>query len=197
MVDVRHLATPVHVRVPELLLASANPGAPDRRLLLCDPDQDHLARATFPGRRLDQGSGDGLFVLALLEVPDRDALGLGPALYRLYVTPADLSESGRRRDLVAPLPVEEDADQPDRLQLGHVGLQEDAVDRSHSQGHLVAEQHRIIGHSEPPRLATRRLSRGGTSGRPRRSQPLGGMRLLATSRTGRSRQTCSIAALAT
>ena len=77
------------------------PAAPDRRLLLGDPEQDDPALAAVGGGRLDERPGDRFLVLALGEADDRDVVRGRPALELGGVALTDLAEGGRTRDPVA------------------------------------------------------------------------------------------------
>ncbi len=57
----------------------------------------------------------------------------------------NLTEGSRRGDL-EPAAIEELADLADRLELGHVRLQKEAIDRPTAQGDVVTKQGGIIGH---------------------------------------------------
>jgi hypothetical protein len=50
--------------------------------------------------------------------------------------------------LEASLPVKKHAHLADGLQLGHVRLEEDAIDRAAGQRDVLAQQGGIIGHGE-------------------------------------------------
>jgi hypothetical protein len=91
------------------------------------------------GRCLDQRPGELLFVLTLGEVVHRDVVGLGEAVHLGDVRRADPAERRRRRDPKPALLAQEVADHPDRLQLGHIALQEDPVDRPAGERHVVAQ----------------------------------------------------------
>src|SRR6266481_5092004 len=90
-----------------------------------------------------------LFVLALFEVHDGNMLSLGKAVNLLHVFLPDLAKRSRGRNLVLPLPAQENADFTHGLQLRYVCLQEDAIDRSTPQRHVISEQSTIVGHDNP------------------------------------------------
>ena len=74
-----------------------------------------------------------------------------------HVSIADLAKGGRRRNLEPSLPAQEDAHLSDRLKLWHVGLQEDSVDGTAMQRHVIPQQSGIISHGKPPILSDCRL----------------------------------------
>src|ERR1700737_3783702 len=78
---------------------------------------------------------------------------------------------------------EKPAHLPDRLELGHIGLEKNTIDRAAGQRHVVAQQRGIIGHGVALLVwNTRRLHRrrGPHLGSPLLAAYLGGMRSLAT-----------------
>jgi hypothetical protein len=121
-----------------LLLALSLPGSPDRSLLLSDANQ-HDPVLAFPSGRLQIRTGGFLFVLSLLEPHHRDAFRLGELMDGLDIRLPDLAEGGRGRDFELPLPTEEDADLPHRLELRHVSLKEDAVEGTTLERHPVSK----------------------------------------------------------
>src|SRR5438552_13874299 len=80
-----------------------------------------------------QRLGDLFLVVTLGEVANGNAVSFGPAVDRGHVGFADLAEGSRRWDRKTTLVIEEQAHLADRLQLGHVGLQNDAIDRTTRQ----------------------------------------------------------------
>src|SRR5215467_1852050 len=73
VVDEGHLAGPVHMRVASFLLSFPGPRSPNRCLLLRDPDQNHSVLAIVR-RRFQIRASNFLFVLALLEMHDRNMM---------------------------------------------------------------------------------------------------------------------------
>src|SRR5438132_2104555 len=146
MVDEPHLAAPLHVGVPGLLLPLLLPRAPGRGFLLSNPNEDHPAMAALFGRGTQQRLSDLLLVFFLGEVANGNTVGFGPAVDLGHIGFADLAEGGRRGNRKATLPMQKPAHLADGLQLGHVRLQEDAIDRATGQRDVVAQQRGIIGH---------------------------------------------------
>jgi hypothetical protein len=68
-----------------------------------------------------------------------DAVLTGEAFDGLGVLLTDLPEGRRRWNPEAPLPAQERAHLPDCLQLGHVPLQEDPVQRPALEGHVIPQ----------------------------------------------------------
>src|SRR5437588_1403696 len=146
VVDQHHLAAPLHVWVGGLLLPLRLPRAPGGRLLLGNADQHHLAVPTRFSCSTDEWFGDGLLVLAFGEVANGDTLGLRPAVNSRYVGFTDLAEGRRGRDPEATLSIQKQAHLADRLELGDIRLQKEAVDRTAAQRDVVVQQGGIIGH---------------------------------------------------
>jgi hypothetical protein len=104
---------------------------------LRDADHHH-PEATLALGTLEVLAGDLLFDIALDEPHDRDlVLGHEP-VDRLHVAAADPSQHRRRRD---PEPaIQQEPDHlPLRLQPRDVPLQEQPVDRSDPEGHVIGE----------------------------------------------------------
>jgi len=72
-------------------------------------------------------------------VHDRNALALGKFVDSLDVRLTDLAKRNRRRELKLPLPAQEDTHLSDRLKLGYIGLQEDSVDGTALERHVVSQ----------------------------------------------------------
>jgi len=70
---------------------------------------------------------------------DRDLVLFRILMDGFDVAIADLAKSGRRGNLEPPLPAQEKADLSDRLQLWHVRLHEDSVDRTALECHVVPQ----------------------------------------------------------
>jgi hypothetical protein len=119
------LPAPIHVGMNSLFLSCARPRAPDRGSLLGRSDQDHaiLARSSCG---LQIGASQFLFVLSLLELQPGNVPLCGKAIDGLGILLADLAKGRRGGNPEVSLPTEEAAYQPDGLQVGDVGLQEDA-----------------------------------------------------------------------
>ena len=102
------------------------PRSPHRRLLLGDADE-HDARLTDFGGGFHVGANEFLLGLALFEVDDRNVIGLGVAVDGLDVGVTELAEGcgGRVGEAAAQ---EEAGNKAGRLEVGHVGLEEDPVD---------------------------------------------------------------------
>jgi hypothetical protein len=139
VVDKPHLPAPLHVRVRRVLLTLRLPRPPHRRLLLGDPDQHHPTLAALAGCLGDQRRRDLLLVLALREIHHRDALDPREPVYLGHVGSADLPESRRRGDLVSTLPAQEPTHPTHRLQLRHIGLQKDPVNRTTGERDVIAQ----------------------------------------------------------
>jgi len=105
---------------------------------LGDADQDYLALTALFSRRTQQWLSNLLLVLAFGKVANRNAFGLSPAVDGGHVRVTNLTEGSRRRDL-EPTAIEELADLADRLELGHVRLQKEAIDRTTGQGDVVTK----------------------------------------------------------
>src|SRR5947199_2596254 len=69
VIDVDHLAPPLHVRMPGFLLSWTRPRSPGGSFLLGDPDQHHAIWA-FPGRCFQVGTSHFHLVLPFLELPE-------------------------------------------------------------------------------------------------------------------------------
>src|SRR5882724_2258262 len=138
MIDEGHLATPVHVRVAGSLLPFPRPRSPHRRLLLRGPDQ-HYPVFALARRRFQVRTRGLLFVLTLLEMHDRNAVKFGKLVDRLDVSIADPAERSRGGNGELPLPAQERAYVPHRLKLRYIRLQEDAVERTAAQRHVIPE----------------------------------------------------------
>src|ERR1700682_913119 len=146
MVDEPHLAAPLHVGMLGLLLSLPFPRAPGRGFLLSNPNQDHRAIAALFGRGAQQRLSDLLLVFFLGEVANGNTVGFGPAVDLGHIGFADLAERRRGGNRKATLPMEKPAHLADGLQLGHVRLQEDAIDLATGQRDVVTQQRGIIGH---------------------------------------------------
>jgi hypothetical protein len=72
-------------------------------------------------------------------VDHRNALRGRELVHLGHIRIADLAERRRRRDREAALPVQVLTNPSDRLQLGHVGLQEDPVDRTAGEPDVVSQ----------------------------------------------------------
>ncbi len=70
---------------------------------------------------------------------DGNMVLVGKPLHGPDVLLADFAEGGRGGNRELALPAQEDTDLPHRLQLRHVGLQEDAVDGTALAGHVVSQ----------------------------------------------------------
>lgn len=126
--------------VLEVGMGVVSPGAPPTPggcLLLGDADHDH-AEAPLSGCARKVGPGDLLLALALPEAHDRDVVLFGVALDVGDVRAADPPQHRRRGDVKAPVD-HEPAQQPLAHELRDVALQEDAIDRTHLQAHVVGE----------------------------------------------------------
>src|SRR5215831_15823714 len=95
------------------------------------------------------GASYFLFVLALLEVNDGNAVIFGKPVDRLHIFITDPAKRGRRRNRELPLPAQERAHLSHGLKPGYVRLQEDTVDRATPQRHMIPEQRTIVGHDNP------------------------------------------------
>lgn len=114
------------------------PRSPPRGFLLGNPDQHHPV-FTFAGRRFQVGLGQGFLGLTLEEVHHRNLVLGSKLVNRLHVGIPDLAKRGRRRNPELPLPAQEDADLPHRLEFGHVRLQEDSVYRTALECHMISQ----------------------------------------------------------
>jgi hypothetical protein len=131
VVDHRHLASPLLLRAAPVLGALLLPRAPHRCLLLGDADE-HDARLTGLGRDLHVGTDELLFGLAFLEVDDRDVIDLGEAVDVSRVGVPEFAE--RRRGRIGEAAAQQEAgNEAGRLEVGHVGLEEDPVDAAASE----------------------------------------------------------------
>jgi len=124
--------------VAGLLLPFPRPRSPYGCLLLRHADQHHKVFA-FARRRFQIGTSCFLFVLALLEVHDRNMVSFRKPVDRLHVFIADSAKRGRGRNRELPLPAQERAYVPDGLKPGYVGLQENAIDGTAPEGHVIPE----------------------------------------------------------
>jgi len=86
-------------------------------------------------------------VLAFFEGYDRNLGRLGEPIDRLDVFIADLAKGSGRRNRELPLPAQENADLSHRLEFGHIRLQEDAVNRTAPQCHVIPEPSTIVRHN--------------------------------------------------
>ena len=124
--------------MPGFLLSWTRPRSPGGSLLLGDPDQHHAILA-FPGRCFQVGASHFLLVLSFLEVHNRNVVPFSKLVDSLHIGFTDLPKRRRRGNLELPLPAQEDADLPHRLQLGYVRLQEDSVDGTALERHVVSQ----------------------------------------------------------
>ena len=85
------------------------------------------------------GLGDGLLALPLLEVDDRHLLVLGELLDGGDELASHLAEQFVARDLLAAVLAEEPGELVGLLELGHVGVEEDAVDGLVHEGDVLIE----------------------------------------------------------
>jgi len=115
------------------------PRPPHRRLLLGDPDQHYLPRAASGGCLVDQRTRDLFLVLTLGEMPHRNAVRGGEPMNLGNIGIADLPERCRGRDWVPALPAQELIHPAHGLQLRHIGLQEDPVDRTTGERDVVPQ----------------------------------------------------------
>jgi len=120
-------------------LALGLPRTPHRSLLLRDADQRHPASAALGRGGGDERPGDLLLVLTLGEVDHRDAVDLGEPVHLTRVALANLPERRRGRDAEPPLPAQELAHPAHRLQPRHIRLQEDPVDRTARERHMITQ----------------------------------------------------------
>ena len=139
VVDERHLPAPLHVRMRGVFLSLRLPRSPHRRLLLRDPDQCHCALTAAGRGGVDVRAGDRFLVLTLPEVDHRHAMVFRPAVHLGDVGVTDLPERRRRRDYKPPLPTQELTHPAHGLQLRHVRLQEDPVDRPASERDVIPQ----------------------------------------------------------
>jgi hypothetical protein len=104
---------------------------------LGDADHHHPEAPLALGL-LQIGTRHLLLGLALAETHHRDLVVEREAVDRGHVGATDLAQQRRRRDRVAT--VEQEADQlPLAHQPRHVALQEEPVDRTHPQRHVVTQ----------------------------------------------------------
>ena len=122
--------------VGDFPLSFLRPRSPHRGFLLGDPDQ-HYSVFTFSGRRFQVGASYLLLVLSLLELHHGNLVPLGKLVDGLDVGLPDLPKGCRRGNLELPLPAEEDAHLSYRLKLGDVSLQEDSVNGTALERHVV------------------------------------------------------------
>jgi hypothetical protein len=117
--------------------AAVAPAPPRARLLLRDTDQHHPEASLALGA-LKVLASDVLLAVLLGEAHHRQLVVQRELIDRLAVRAADLAQQHRRRD---PEPaVQQKPDQhPRRLQLRHVALHEQPVDRSHSQRDVIGQ----------------------------------------------------------
>ena len=99
----------------------------DIGLLLGDADEDH-ALALAAGRLGEVGLGQGFLPLPPLEVDDRDAPLLGELLDRRHEVLGQLAQELVTGDLLAPVLAQEPGQLIRFLELGHVAVEEHAVD---------------------------------------------------------------------
>jgi hypothetical protein len=102
-------------------------GAEDVGPLLGDADHDHALLAEQGGVG-EVGCGDGLLALPLLEMDDGDAPLLGELLDGGHELAGHLAEELVAWDLLASVLAQEPAELVSLLELGHVAVEEDAVD---------------------------------------------------------------------
>ena len=146
VVDEDHLTAPLHMRMAGFLLALLLPRTPGGCLLLSDANEDDLAFAALLSRGAQQWLDDLLLVVTLGEVANGNAVRFGPAVDSGDVGFADLAKGRRRWDRKAALPIQEQAHLADRLELGDIRLQKQAINRAAGQRDVVAQQRGIIGH---------------------------------------------------
>jgi hypothetical protein len=113
------------------------PAAPGDRLLLGDADQDHAEAALALGG-LKVAARDQLLGLALAEPQHGDPITLDVAIDRGHVGAAEPAKQRRRRDRVAAIQ-QKAHDLKRRHQLGHIGLQEQPIDRAHPQRDVIPQ----------------------------------------------------------
>jgi len=105
---------------------------------LCRSDQDHAILARFRcGFQI--GASQFLFVLSLLKLQPGNLPLYGKAINGFGILLADFAKGCRGGNPEVPLPTEEATHQPDSLQVGDVGLQEDAIDSADFECDMVPE----------------------------------------------------------
>src|SRR4029077_3868738 len=87
-----------------------------------------------------------------LEAHHRNVVGLGISIDGFYIAIPNLTEGGRGRDWESSMPTKKSTDLAHRLEFRHIGLQEDAVDRTTLECYSVSQQSKIVGHDPPPSL---------------------------------------------
>ena len=80
-----------------------------------------------------------LFVLSLLQVHQGDSVMSGKLVDGLYVLLADFAKCGRRGNWEFSLPAQEGAYVPDGLELGRISLEEDSIDATAAERHMIPE----------------------------------------------------------
>jgi hypothetical protein len=96
---------------------------------------------------MDQvGPSNFLFILALVEVNDRNAVSFGKPMNRLHIFFADLIKRNRRRNRELSLPAQERAHLSYGLKPGYIRLQKDSINRATSQRHMITQQKPIVAH---------------------------------------------------
>ncbi|MFV2064382.1 MAG: hypothetical protein ACC726_12865 [Chloroflexota bacterium] len=176
MVDV---GAPAAHRVAAGLAVPLRGRAEDARPFLGDADE-HDALASLALGSVEIGPGHVLLALALLEVDQRDVLGLGEPLDLPHEPRRALAEDGVAGDPLAGSGSLQEAGQPlGRLEPGHVAVEIEPVDALVTQGDVLVEQGVDVGHGGPPRwrsdrplstfhILTTRVDKGM---RPSRRQP--------------------------
>ena len=110
----------------------------DVGLLLGDADQDH-ALAAEQGGLGEVGFGDGLLALALLEVDDRDVPVTGVLLDGGDELPRHLAEQLVAGERLGAVLAQEPGELVGLLELGHVAVEEDAIDELVHEGDVLVE----------------------------------------------------------
>ena len=132
------------------------------------PNADHHdPLLAFLSRRFQIGASYFLFVLALLEVNDRNPVSFGKPVERFDIFFADPTKRSRRRNRELSLPPQERAHFSYGLKPGYVRLQEYTVNRATTQRHMIPQQSAIVAHDNFP----------DTSSYQSQDRLLGGMRL--------------------